>query len=1786
MNKSALESVLAQARDLLADLEQEPVKAEKKPSKQKTASFELAGVGTQAVITGDWSDNDLGSHSSTTGNTIYGNYGNDTLRGGTANDKLYGEDDNDILIGWQGNDTLNGGEGYDTVSYETETGGAGVVVNLTTAAWTYNGRTYASMTGRDTWGGIDTYAEIEAVVGSQGNDIINASGSPDQFVLYGGAGNDTLMGAGSEWDLDILVGGAGDDLLIGGIAYFEGTDAVHVDLGTGIATGQGTDTLQSISYVIGSSGDDVIRAGTIAATLDGGEGNDTLYGGAGGDRLYTGSGIDVVYGSGGSDFFYIDGVTTLRYDELVALDVGGNNIAGLVSANLAMGTVVKYRQTSGTPTSLDRLGEDRVFGDVYDFVATAYNDFVTGNSLNNHLVGLAGNDSMAGGGGNDLLDGGIGNDILDGGIGDDTLDGGDNNDSLKGGDGHDRLLGGSGRDTLEGGNGNDTLDGGSGADRMVGGSGDDVYYVNDINDLVIELAGGGNDTVHVSVRGFDHLKLAHIENIVLVGDGSIDYSNRAPQILGASSPTKFTVADNSLVSPFADLTIDDNGSWVLVTVKMNQLPGSAIGSFTNLGPGAYDRLAGTYTVSGNIATVQAALRALQFDPIDTPSFAVGNVRTDSFTITVVDDRGIASVPNSNISVDVVTQNRAPVLVAPAAAYTVSDVDNVNLVAPFANVSIGDTNLNDMVTVTVALDSAPKGALVSTKGTYNAQTGVYTVTAPSWEIQSIVRAIKFNPTDRTVNGIETTTFTINVTDAGGLTSGPVSTIQVNSVHGTVPVNGAPVLSGSDSITYTATGPITPFTKLSVTDDSPSVTATVIMDKPAGGAFLNTGNGIYDAEAGTYTVSGTAAQVQTAIRAVQFQASQNGTVKFTVVVTDGSLTSVNTGFTLTATLPNQAPIIQAQPVTVRIADDEEDSLATPFAGVTLDDPDATASSSYLEVRVYLDDPSLGVFVPGGDGSIKSNPDPQFGYYYYTVSGTIQNVQAALRALEYNPRMRPDAEAGSIETSTFTIKIFDASGLSATYTGIKVESIHGALPGAAPVIGGADGPMTVTVDDTEAATPFTSVTITDDDPTVTVIIAMDTPSEGEFANLIRGTYDRSAGTYTVTGTAAQVQEAIQALHFIPQPRPNAQVGSIQTTTFTITASDGTHAATNTNISVNATATNRAPTLDAPVRTVTIADDEDIHLATPFTGVTIADTNANDTITVTITLDAPGKGVLVPVNGGVYDPQTGVFTFTGSAAAAQAAVRALQYNPTNRPDAENASIETSHFTIVVTDAGGLSSAPNTNISVDSVHTANQAPVIGGVDAPVTVTIADTEVASPFAGVTIADDSPSVTVTITMDTASEGEFTNVIRGTYDRSAGTYTVTGTVAQVEAAIQALQFIPEQRVAPVGSVQTTNFTITIVDSKGVAGQPNSYISVDAVASNVAPSAPELAGGSITDMAGAGSQVGTLSASDQNGDSLTYRFSDALEGSDGLISADGRFEIVSNVIVVRDPRLIQVAQDSTFTYSVIVSDGRGGQTSGSVSIAVADLNKAPTNIQLSNSLVLENAAEGHVIGSVSAIDPNGTALTYTLVDDAGGSVELVNNQLRVKDSTKIDYEQNAQFTITIAVSDGLETVNRTFTISIDDQRRENVLGNAGDNVIRGGVGSDTLNGAAGNDTLHGGDGRDLLIGGSGADAFVFDTAVMKTAADIIQDFSVADGDRIYLSHKIFSGLGLGQLSASVFVIGTEARDQDDRIIYDQATGQLFYDLDGTGGSTRDIKPILFATLNPDGVKPALTHASFYII
>lgn len=143
--------------------------------------------------------------------------------------------------------------------------------------------------------------------------------------------------------------------------------------------------------------------------------------------------------------------------------------------------------------------------------------------------------------------------------------------------------------------------------------------------------------------------------------------------------------------------------------------------------------------------------------------------------------------------------------------------------------------------------------------------------------------------------------------------------------------------------------------------------------------------------------------------------------------------------------------------------------------------------------------------------------------------------------------------------------------------------------------------------------------------------------------------------------------------------------------------------------------------------------------------------------------------------------------------------------------------------------------------------------------------------------------------------------------------------------------------------------------------------------------------------------------------------------------------------------------------------------------------------------------------------------------------------------------------------------------------ILGNAGANALRGNGGVDTLSGGAGNDTLTGGGGSDYLIGGSGADRFLFNAALSGNNIDRVQSFEVGV-DRLQLDDAIFTAL-TGGLLASSFRYGTAAADADDRVMYDMATGSLYYDADGNAAGAK----VKFAVIDD---KAALTVADFQIV
>jgi hypothetical protein len=124
----------------------------------------------------------------------------------------------------------------------------------------------------------------------------------------------------------------------------------------------------------------------------------------------------------------------------------------------------------------------------------------------------------------------------------------------------------------------------------------------------------------------------------------------------------------------------------------------------------------------------------------------------------------------------------------------------------------------------------------------------------------------------------------------------------------------------------------------------------------------------------------------------------------------------------------------------------------------------------------------------------------------------------------------------------------------------------------------------------------------------------------------------------------------------------------------------------------------------------------------------------------------------------------------------------------------------------------------------------------------------------------------------------------------------------------------------------------------------------------------------------------------------------------------------------------------------------------------------------------------------------------------------------------------------------------------------------------------GTQGNNVLAGRGGNDVLFGYAGADQFLFDTAAGNANYDWLGDFQ-AGTDKIVLDNSVFTALGDGALSASAFVTGSAAGDADDRIIFDSATGNVYYDADGNGSGAA----LLLAVIP---VGQALTANDFLVI
>ena len=300
----------------------------------------------------------------------------------------------------------------------------------------------------------------------------------------------------------------------------------------------------------------------------------------------------------------------------------------------------------------------------------------------------------------------------------------------------------------------------------------------------------------------------------------------------------------------------------------------------------------------------------------------------------------------------------------------------------------------------------------------------------------------------------------------------------------------------------------------------------------------------------------------------------------------------------------------------------------------------------------------------------------------------------------------------------------------------------------------------------------------------------------------------------------------------------GSLPANTQFSVASDGqTTGGLGTNVFLVATL---APSISGTTAGQTTAAETTIP---PFQGVTIGDTNAGATDTLTISLSGTGGGTLTDGTtfSGLTHNQDGSYTLkTDTALNVTNELDALVFKPTaGAPGSQT----TTTFTL-----SDKSSAYST-AAVDSKATvidaaATVAPSISGTTAGQT-TAAETTI-PPFQGVTIGDTNAGATDTLTISLSGTGGGTltdgTTFSGLTHNQDGSYTLkTDTALNVTNELDALVFKPTAG-AP-GSQTTTTFTLSDKSSAYSTAAVDSKATVIDAAATVAPSISGTTAGQTT-------------------------------------------------------------------------------------------------------------------------------------------------------------------------------------------------------------------------------------------------------------------------------------------------------------------------------------------------------
>jgi hypothetical protein len=192
------------------------------------------------------------------------------------------------------------------------------------------------------------------------------------------------------------------------------------------------------------------------------------------------------------------------------------------------------------------------------------------------------------------------------------------------------------------------------------------------------------------------------------------------------------------------------------------------------------------------------------------------------------------------------------------------------------------------------------------------------------------------------------------------------------------------------------------------------------------------------------------------------------------------------------------------------------------------------------------------------------------------------------------------------------------------------------------------------------------------------------------------------------------------------------------------------------------------------------------------------------------------------------------------------------------------------------------------------------------------------------------------------------------------------------------------------------------------------------NNAPTDISLSSSSIAENSSVGSVVGTLSATDAEGGAMVFSLVAGAGSTD-----NSSFSISGNQLLTA----VALNYESKSSYSIRIraTDSTNLTYEEAFTINVTNVNEAPNSLALSSSSIAENNAINAVIGTLSSTDPEGSAITYSVLGTDAASFNINGNELRA--SVVFNYEAKSLYSIVIRATDGVNNTDQAYTISVTD-------------------------------------------------------------------------------------------------------------------------------------------------------------